>query len=64
MGTPYEIRAELLSRAEGLLIGRYHADFEKCNALKDMETMKNLKYPTVEDIIALASTLKTFVDTK
>jgi len=64
MPTPYEIRAELLSRATDYLTTRYHALFTQFTELNDMLALKSLTFPTTEEILALANTYKSFIDNK
>lgn len=64
MPTPYEIRESLLSRATDYLTSRFHSQLQLADMTQDKEAMKLLKYPTTDEIIALAKTYKDFVDSK
>ena len=68
-GTPYTLRAGLLSQAEKILTDRYHTEYEKIRYLcdRDMIDPKTVTWPTspsTEDIIAEAEKLYRFVQTK
>jgi len=68
--TPFEIRMELLNFAQSQLTGQYYSELERVrestidHSRERKEAIANIKYPTQEDIIELANTLKTFVDSK
>ena len=68
-GTPYSLRAGLLSQAEGILNNRYHNEYEKirylCDRnLIDIQTVTWPTPPTTDDIVAEADKLYKFVQTK
>ena len=64
--TPFEIRVELLNMATSQLVGEYYADLERAREIIDPsskeEKIKELVYPSKEQIIGLAKELKQFVD--
>tara|TARA_Y100000592_G_scaffold15142_1_gene22060 strand:+ start:456 stop:683 length:228 start_codon:yes stop_codon:yes gene_type:complete len=72
--TPYELRAQLLRQAEGILIHRYQIEHDKVrenvhlnrerDPTFDVNTVTYPKYPTTEDIINEAEKLYRFVQTK
>ncbi len=72
--TPYELRAQLLRQAEGILIHRYQIEHDKVrenlhlnrerDPAFDVNTVTYPKYPTTEDIINEAEKLYRFVQTK
>ena len=72
--TPYELRAQLLKQAEGLLIHKFRTEYDLVRenihiSLKkdpnfDHTTVKYPESPTTEDIIAEAEKLYKFVQTK
>ena len=62
--TPFEVRQNLLDRAYDYLIQKYHAELAQADLLKDTDTIKNLKFPTTDEILALANIYKNFVDKK
>jgi len=68
--TPFEIRFDLINYARGQLSDTYFAAMERIRETTaehsfERSTLINaLKYPSNEDIMALAETLKTFVDSK
>lgn len=64
MPTPFEIRESLLSRATDYLTQKYYAEFDMLKTLNNSDALINLKYPTTENILALANTYKQFVDSK
>ena len=64
MPTPYEMREQLLSKATDYLTSKFHAELQIADALKNSEALMLLKYPTTEEIIALAETYKSFVEKK
>ena len=64
MPTPYEMREQLLSKATDYLTSKFHAELQIADAMKDVQGLKLLKYPTTEEIIALAETYKSFVSNK
>lgn len=64
MPTPYEIREQLLSRATDYLTSKFHAEFQLADTLKDHKTLRDLNYPSIEQIMALAETYKNFIDRK
>ena len=64
MPTPYEIREHLLSKATDYLTSKFHAELQLADALKNPEALMILRYPTTEEIIALAETYKSFIDKK
>jgi hypothetical protein len=66
---PYDLRAGLLSQAEGILSNRYHAEFENLRYLCDRDLIdpKTVTWPTPptsNEIIAEAEKLYKFVQTK
>ena len=72
--TPYELRAQLLKQAEGILMMRYQNDNERIREDTHLSLSKNPDFdhttvayptmPTTEDIIAEAEKLYKFVQTK
>ena len=72
--TPYELRAQLLQQAEGILMTRYQIEHDKIREnvhLKrdkdptfDVDTVTYPTFPTTEDIINEAEKLYKFVQTK
>ena len=72
--TPYELRAQLLKQAEGILFSRYHQEADrirenvhlslKMNPNFDFSTVTYPTMPTTEDIICEAEKLYKFVQTK
>lgn len=72
--TPYELRAQLLKQAEGILMMRYQNDEQRIRENVHLSLGKdptfdhtNVAYPTMpttEDIIAEAEKLYKFVQTK
>ena len=72
--TPYELRAQLLKQAEGILLHRFHTENDRTRdtiQLKmkvdpdfDFTTVAYPTLPTTEDIIAEAEKLYRFVQTK
>ena len=72
--TPYELRAQLLRQAEGILMHRYQIEHDKVREnvhLKrdkdpafDVDTVTYPAYPSTEDIINEAEKLYRFVQTK
>ena len=72
--TPYELRAQLLKQAEGILSQRFHIENDRARdylhiSLKhdpnfDVSTITYPTMPTTEDIIAEAEKLYKFVQTK
>ena len=72
--TPYELRAQLLKQAEGLLIHKYRTEYDQVReeiyiSLKrdpnfDFTSVKYPTMPTTEDIIVEAEKLYKFVQTK
>jgi len=72
--TPYELRAQLLKQAEGILMMRHQNAFEKARESMHIQLGKDPQYdhtavvypdmPTTEDIIAEAEKLYKFVQTK
>ena len=72
--TPYELRAQLLRQAEGILMTRYQVEADKIrdnihfNRDKDpnfdVDTVTYPTFPTTEDIINEAEKLYKFVQTK
>jgi hypothetical protein len=73
--TPYELRAQLLQQAEGILTTRYTTAVDKIRFEQAcLEKMNNKeitnelylypKFPTTEDIIVEAEKLYRFVQTK
>jgi len=68
--TPFEIRFDLLNFAQSQLSSEYYASLELVrektleNSNERRIAAENLKYPTKDDIIKLASELKEFVDSK
>ena len=72
--TPYELRAQLLQQAEGILMTRYHRQYDTIrenvhlsiskDPTFDHTTVEYPSMPTTEDIIAEAEKLYKFVQTK
>ena len=72
--TPYELRAQLLKQAEGILMMRYQNDNERIREDVHLSLSKDPTFdhttvtyptmPTTEDIIAEAEKLYKFVQTK
>lgn len=72
--TPYELRAQLLKQAEGILLHRFHTENDrtrdtvhmklKADPTFDFTTVTYPTMPTTEDIIAEAEKLYKFVQTK
>ena len=72
--TPYELRAQLLRQAEGILMTRYQVEHDKVREnthLKrdkdptfDVDTVTYPTFPSTEDIINEAEKLYKFVQTK
>ena len=72
--TPYELRAQLLKQAEGLLIHKYRTEYDLVRENIHISLQKDpdfdhttVAYPashTTEDIIAEAEKLYKFVQTK
>ena len=72
--TPYELRAQLLKQAEGILMVRYHQSHERVRESIHIELKRDPAFdhtsvaypemPTTEDIIAEAEKLYRFVQTK
>ena len=72
--TPYELRAQLLRQAEGILMHKYQREYDKVrenllmkrdnDPLFDVDTVSYPKYPSTEDIINEAEKLYRFVQTK
>mgnify|MGYP006145732523 CR=1 FL=1 len=72
--TPYELRAQLLKQAEGILMMRHQNAFEKTRESMHINLQRNPDYdhaaveypemPTTEDIIVEAEKLYRFVQTK
>jgi hypothetical protein len=68
--TPFEIRFDLINYARGQLSDTYYAAMERIrettaeHSLERIAAMNALIYPTNEQIMALASELKEFVDSK
>jgi len=72
--TPYELRAQLLKQAEGILMMRHQNEFDQAREQLHIELRKdeNFDYstvtypemPTTEDIIVEAEKLYRFVQTK
>ena len=72
--TPYELRAQLLRQAEGILIHRYQIEHDKVrenthlkrdkDPMFDVDTVMYPNFPTTEDIINEAEKLYRFVQTK
>jgi len=64
--TPFEIRVELLNMATSQLVGQYYADLERAREITDPsskeEKIKELIYPSKDQIFVLAKELKQFVD--
>ena len=68
-GNPYDLRAGLLSQAQGILQNQYHQENERlrylCDRnLLDPKTVTWPKMPTSDEIIAEADKLYQFVQTK
>ena len=67
--TPYELRAQLLQQAEGLLIHKHNQEIERIQFLLheghlNVKTVTYPEYPTTEEIIEEAEKLYRFVQTK
>jgi hypothetical protein len=68
--TPFEIRFDLINYARGQLSDTYYAAMERIrettaeHSQERIAEMNALTYPTNEQIMALASELKEFVDSK
>jgi len=68
--TPFEIRMELLNFAQSQLTGDYYSSLERIRdttaeqSVERKAAVSTLKYPTAEDVVNLANTLKNFVDSK
>ena len=72
--TPYELRAQLLKQAEGILMHRHQNEYDQARELLHIELRKDEnfdystvtypKLPTTEDIIVEAEKLYKFVQTK
>ena len=72
--TPYELRAQLLKQAEGILMSRYHQCIDRLRENVQISISKDPDFdhssvvfpqgPTTEDIIAEAEKLYKFVQTK
>ncbi len=72
--TPYELRAQLLKQAEGILMSRYQIEHDKIrenvhmkrdkDPAFDVDTVTYPNFPTTEDIISEAEKLYRFVQTK
>ena len=72
--TPYELRAQLLRQAEGILIHRYQIEHDKVrenlhlnrerDPAFDVNTVTYPEFPTTDDIIAEAEKLYSFVQKK
>lgn len=68
-GNPYDLRAGLLSQAQGILQNQYHQEYERIRYLCDKDlldatTVTWPKMPTSDEIIAEAEKLYKFVQTK
>ena len=71
---PYALRAGLLSQAEGILMQRYQMEHERVvqhmhlnldrDKTFDVSTVTYPTFPTIEDIIAEAEKLYSFVQKK
>jgi hypothetical protein len=64
--TPFEIRVEILNMATSQLVGQYYADLERAREIAD-PSLKEIKireliYPSTDQIFGLARELKQFVD--
>ena len=67
--TPYELRAQLLQQAEGILLHRHQEEIDRIRFLLheghlDVKTVTYPDYPTTEEIIEEAEKLYRFVQTK
>ncbi len=68
-GTPYTLRASLLTQAQEILTHKYHQEYEKIRYLCDRDAV-DLKVtvwptpPSTEDIVLEAEKLYKFVQTK
>ena len=72
--TPYELRAQLLKQAEGILMHRYQNEFDRIRENTHLSISKDPTFdhtavvyptmPTTEDIINEADKLYKFVQTK
>ena len=72
--TPYELRAQLLKQAEGILMNKYFKDHDVIRENVHLSISKDPDFdhtavvyptmPTTEDIIAEAEKLYKFVQTK
>lgn len=62
----YELRFDTLTLARDHLIMQYQASVELASMIASIQQnaspLADLKYPTMEDILALATKLKVFVD--
>ena len=65
---PYEMRFNYFHAARDLLIGEYQANFTEIQYCEDKEEkdkrFSSLKYPSRQDIFALAEQIKDFTDKK
>ena len=72
--TPYELRAQLLKQAEGILMTRYHQEADRIRENTHLSISKDPTFdhtavvyptmPTTDDIINEADKLYKFVQTK
>jgi hypothetical protein len=51
MGTPYEVRENLVGRAYDYLVQRYYANIEQAKILNDNILLKNVSFPSVVDAV-------------
>lgn len=68
-GNPYNLRADLLNQAQGILLNQYHQEHERIRYLceknlADPTKVEWPRMPTTEDIISEAEKLYQFVCTK
>jgi len=61
--TPFELRFDLLSFAQGSLTSEYHAKIEEIARFPD-KTAVMPKYPTKDDVFRLAEEYKSFIERK
>ena len=69
MSNAYSLRAGLLGQAEGILMGKYHSEYERLRYLcdRDLVDPKTITWPTpptTESILEEAEKLYKFVQTK
>ena len=64
MGTPYEVRENLVARAYDYLVNKYHANVDQARSLDDKKMLQDLTFPTTDEILALAEIYKNFIEKK